>query len=198
MQESYLGPNVIRPYTELWGTLHNISGSLSPACLANPPRGIPILCAFPHHILDYLDHRIRLFISQSMADVAQQYFVLLGCDPSIASGPEACDAKQLAFLDNFRLQMISALQPVINGPTGRYGLFAPECSIHVIEDDDGSWAAVRVEGQTQRETFQAWYAGDAGRRSIVVDGVWGSNPTCAAYTATDRGVASHPPPIAGL
>jgi hypothetical protein len=120
-------------------------------------------------------------VSQSLADVAQQYFALLGCDPNDTSGPNKCDAKQIAFLDLFRNEMIAALAPIINDPSGRYGLFTAECSIHVIEDDDGSWAAVRVDGQLQWETFRAWYTHDTGQKRVVIDGPWGSNPTCSAY-----------------
>ena len=41
-----------------------------------------------------------------------------------------------------------------------------------------------VQGQTQRETLQAWYDTfdtdkyKSGLRHAVFDGVWGSNPTC--------------------
>lgn len=107
----------------------------------------------------------------------------LGCNPAAGpAGPGACNASQVAYLDFFRGQMVSALAPVVANP--RFGLFALECSIHVIEDNDGSWAAVTVEGQTQRETFAAWYSQPGGSppSSKVVDGAWGSNPTCAAYS----------------
>ena len=124
---------------------------------------------------------VDLFVSQSLADAAQQGWVMgLGCNPAAPTpGPGSCNASQVEYLDFFRSQMLTALAPVTS--SARYGLFALECSIHVIEDNDGAWAAVAVGGQTQRQTFQAWYGGGPGR-SKVVDGVWGSNPTCKAYS----------------
>lgn len=179
-QASYPGPNVVRPFQESWFTLHNISGSLPPDCLANPPEGLDYLCAFPQNLLGFLAPDLNLFISQSLADEAQQGFIMnLGCDPSSQGGPHVCNSSQLLYLDSFRLQMLTALQPVLRSPT--YGLFALECSIHVIEDNDGAWNAVMVEKQTQAETFSAWYSHGASARQVV-DGVWGSNPTCSKYT----------------
>ena len=44
-------------------------------------------------------------------------------------------------------------------PSGEYGLFAPVCNLHAIEDGDGAWAGMRVASQTQQETLAAWFGG---------------------------------------
>jgi hypothetical protein len=140
------------------------------------------LCLFPQYVLGYLDPAVRLFVAQSMADAAQQGFVMeLGCNPIAArQSAGACNSSQFAYLNSFRQSMITALQPVLND--SRSGAFLAECSIHVIEDDDGSWTRFIVEGQSQRDTLRAWYTSDRSMKSVVVDGPWGSNPTCGYYS----------------
>jgi hypothetical protein len=105
---------------------------------------------------------------------------------------------QIAYLNNFRLQMIAALQPILSKPGN--GVFLLECFVHVVEDDSGAWNGIVVQGQTQVQTFTNWLRGGSGStqasycvshllRSIshhhilfqAIDGVWDSNPTCNKY-----------------
>lgn len=179
---SFRGPNTVRPYFWLWYSLHNISGSLPVGCLASPPEpAAHYLCMFPQYILPHIDPRIPLFVSQSLADLVQQDFVMqLGCDPKNLTMPGVCDAGQVAYVNDFRGSMLAALAPVLNSSTR--GLYAAECSIHVIVDDDGSWARIPVQGHTQAATFAAWYSNTSSAPHQVVDGRWGSNPTCLLYS----------------
>jgi hypothetical protein len=179
---SFPGPNTARANTEAWYLLHNVSGSLPAACLSTPPEpGLQYLCLFPQYLLPYLEASLPLFVSQSMADAAQQGFVMnLGCNPVEPTGPGHCNASQIAYLNNFRVQMLDALQPVLQSKLA--GAFLPECSIHVIEDNDGAWTQFVVKNQTQRDTVRAWYMHNTSLLSRVVDGQWGSNPTCKFYT----------------
>jgi hypothetical protein len=113
----------------------------------------------------------------------------LGCDPTAPpANPNTCNASQIAYLNDFRTRMISALQPVM--ARSRSGAFLPECSIHVIEDDDGAWSQFLVESQTQRDTMRSWYLQAPSLKAYVVDGVWGSNPTCKLYTSAAASQAS--------
>jgi len=104
----------------------------------------------------------------------------LGCDPTI-TGVDACSSAQIAYLNNFRDQMLEKLAGLIYSEFG--GAFLPECFIHVVQDVDGAWNGIRVGGQTQVETFTAWYNGVTTKEKVVFDGVWGSNPTCSLYQA---------------
>jgi O-palmitoleoyl-L-serine hydrolase len=124
-----------------------------------------------------------LFVSNFLADITQQMGILdLGCSPTVPAGqPGACNSTQIDALNGLRLSMISALAPVLSST--RNGAFLAECSVHVIEDDDGAWQGIEVQGQTQAETFAAWWKGGDGMTlSHVVDGAWGTNPTCGRYT----------------
>ncbi len=172
----------MRPYFFAWYLLHNISGSLPPGCLANPPEpGQHYLCMFPRYILPYVDAHIPLFVSQSLADLVQQDFVMqLGCDPKNATPPGVCNQSQIAYVNSFRTEMLGALSPVLNSSTN--GIFAAECSFHVIVNNDGSWARVIVQGQSQVDTFDAWYTNSSTALHRVVDGSWGSDSTCRYYS----------------
>jgi hypothetical protein len=172
----------VRPYFLAWFLLHNISGSLPPACLSAPPEpDARYLCMFPQYILPHIDATVPLFISQSLADSTQQSFVMrLGCDPKNATPPGVCNQSQLEYLHTFRREAITALAPVLNSPSR--GAFTAECSIHVIVNNDGSWSEVAVQGQTQATTFDAWYANSTSLSQRVIDGPWGSNPSCHLYS----------------
>lgn len=129
-----------------------------------------------------------LFVSNSLADLTQVEGVLeLGCNPTAPNGqPGSCNATQLAALNGLRMSMIANAAPVLSSTI--HGAFLAECYIHVIQDDDGAWNGIVVAGQTQADTFWAWYSGcnpsglPGKTQPRVVDGPWGSNPTCAKYT----------------
>jgi len=174
------------PLQWLWATA-NMSGSAAPACLAAQAPGDGHLCFYPQVSLPYT--ATPLFVSNSLADLAQATAVMgLNCTPTTRG---SCSAAQLAYLNEFRVAMLAGLAPVLASDAG--GAWLPECFVHVLENDDYEWAGVLVTGQTQRETFAAWFAARAGGAPApavfakAVDGGWGvngsSNPTCAAPAA---------------
>lgn len=193
--KSFPGPRAARLYFLEWSLLHNVSGSLPPECLAHPPEpGLAALCVFPQYILPHIDPSVALFVSNSLADWSQQSWVMdLGCDPLNASDP--CSPAQIAYLNRFRGEMLDALAPLVGPSSNRTapsGAFLAECSLHIIVDNDGAWSGVTVQGQSQTETFSAWFNSSASvnrlssplqRRFIVIDGEWGSNPTCSLYVS---------------
>ena len=188
---SYPGPNIVRPFFAAWSTLHNVSGSLDPECLAQPPEpGKRFLCVFPQYFLARLIESVPLFVSNSLVDWSQQSWVMnLGCD--LLNPAQACNSSQLAYVNHFRQTMIQALSPVLRGAarqhgdesqlSSRCGAFLATCSIHIIVDNDGAWSGIRVQGQTQLDTFRAWFTNSTTAKTAVVDGLWDSNPTCKLY-----------------
>jgi len=51
-------------------------------------------------------------------------------------------------------------------------------SVMTRADVDRSWNHTIVAGQTQIDTFHAWYTGDTSKQTLVIDGPWGSNTSC--------------------
>ena len=179
----------------LWATA-NMSGSAPPACLAAQAAD-PHMCFYPQTSLAHADaDAAPLFVSNSLADLAQASAVMgLGCDPT-ARG--ACSPAQLAYLNAFRVRMLAALAPVLAADDG--GAWLPECFVHVLQNDDYEWAGVTVTGQTQRDTMRAWWVARAGGTppvgmlAKVVDGGWTvngtSNPTCPTASAARHASAA--------
>ena len=99
----------------------------------------------------------------------------LGCSPTKAG---ACSDAQVAYLQNFRAQMLALLEPVTRAGS-KHGGFLQGCFVHVVEDTSG-WQGVRIAGQTQAQTFSAWLGGADGASGALAVGdfpPW-SNPTC--------------------
>ena len=72
-----------------------------------------------------------------------------------------------------------------------HGAYLQECDRHLVIESRRCWTDLRVQQVTQRDVFQAWYesgrSGNTGHRqvaaqprvpAVVVDGEWGTNPTC--------------------
>lgn len=211
------GTNTMRPFTAGWVALHNATGSLPAACVARPPPGLtPPLCALSQHLLAAVDPALPLFVSQFSADSAQLSWVMgLRCGPETPmslpppapAGANPCTKRKVAYLNGFRARMIEALAPVLRSRSPLHGAWVAECGLHIVSSSDGGWAAVSVQNQTQRETVRAWYARAGGRTRSgsqaaaaadpgaallwprVVDGEWGTNPTCKLYANRDPAAA---------
>jgi hypothetical protein len=173
---------------------HNVSDSLNAACVAaHAPKGPDAVyaCFWAAAALPFI--RTPLFIAQSLVDRAQQGFIMdLGCTPAAAGN---CSAAQLAYLSGFRAAMLRLLRPALappaqaagpDRPRHAHGAWLVSCSVHCLEDDDGAWDALEVQGQTQRDTFWAWFTRDAAAAHVVVDGEFGTNPSCALYSSRRR------------
>ena len=185
---TYQGNYFFRQLMQDIFNLHNVTGDDD--CMQfYTPVGLQYKCFIPQYTLQFI--HTPLFMSNSLADLAQQSAVMnISCIPTAPQGkPGACDSDQVAYLNNFREQMILAAQPLLENPQN--GVFLLECSIHVIEDDSGSWNSILVQGQTQSETFTAWYYQQPGKAYQVIDSnTWtlngSTNPTCNLYTAKHR------------
>jgi len=114
------------------------------------------------------------FVSNSLADSWQASNIMsFPCNPT-SSG--SCNADELAYLDRFRAAMVDQLAPVLQSKT--HGAFLQECFVHVVLGTAQSWNGTVVAGQTQAQTFSAWYFGTPGN-SKAVDGLWGGQTTCS-------------------
>ena len=118
-----------------------------------------------------------MFVSNSLSDAWQAGAIMgLGCAPS---KPGGCSAAALAYVADFRTQMLAALAPVTRAGSP-HGGFLQGCFVHVVEDV-GSWATVKVPsgaGQTQAQTFAAFLGTGPGARLAVDTFPPWSNPTC--------------------
>lgn len=127
-----------------------------------------------------------LFVSNSLTDsCALEYLMEVGCDGRVAQGGAgACSAAQLAYVSAYRAAMLGVLAV---GSNPLHGAYLQACWTHIVEDDAVSWSSTLVEGQTQAATFEAWWSGGGagGVRTSVVDGEWGSNPTCSNLGGCD-------------
>ena len=206
---SLSGANTMLPFTANIFTLHHAQESLPQACVTRPPPGLsPVHCAISRLLLAAVDPTLPLFVSQFAADAAQISWVMgLRCDasqkfaapPYTRVGSNPCNTRKIAYLNSFRAGMVDALARVLLSGSPQYGAWIAECSHHIISNSDEAWSKMLVQSQTQRDTFSAWYAGafqasvsatqaaGAGDGIVsprVVDGDWGSNPTCALYSGT--------------
>lgn len=165
----------------------NASGSVNAACAAaHAGDDSAWQCFLSPVSLPYV--ATPLFIANSLVDSCAALFIMdLDCDARLAPGlPFACDAAQLAYLSAYRETMLSVVTPVLKGRPD-HGAYLQACWTHIVEDDGVSWVDTRVAGQSQSDTFGAWWARLTGRSesggpalaTVAIDGEWGSNPTCS-------------------
>lgn len=182
-------PNTARPmYKWVFDTM-NLSSSVNPLCVRDNAQQDPSYCFYSPHVLPYIDTPV--FVSNSLVDAAQLSFVMqLGCDPAAGD----CDAQQLAYVDNFYLEFVKQAQPVLTSPAN--GAWLVSCAVHMVQDVDGAWNAIRVQGITHAEAFANWLAG--ANTYHVVDVTWsagggphGGNVDCPKY-----GPVPSPPRVA--
>jgi hypothetical protein len=156
----------------------NVSASLGAACTAARAPGDAWQCFLAPVALGYV--ATPLFISNSLVDSCAAEFVMcLACDARVPAGlPFACSAAQLAYLSGYRADMVAVVAPVL-AARPQHGAFLQACWTHIVEDDAVAWGVTRVAGQTQAETFAAWWRRDNSAATVAVDGEWGSNPSCS-------------------
>jgi hypothetical protein len=167
----------------LWGLrAQNASGSLGAACLrAHAAAGDGELCYLAPHALPYV--ATPLFLSNSLTDsCALDYLMELGCDARVAGN---CSSSQLAYVAQYRANMLGVVAPVLAAGRGRHGAYLQACWTHIVEDDEVSWGSTVVAGQRQVDTFAAWWLGSGGAAAVAIDGEWGSNPTCSNLGGCD-------------
>ena len=145
----------------------------------------PLRCFLAPVVFPYV--ATPLFISNSLTDsCALEFLMELGCDGRIAGN---CSAAQLEYVSQYRAAMLEVVMPVVQrrrGGAGAHGAYLQACWTHIVEDDATSWAGTLVEGQHQVDTFSAWWeGGKAQLKTVVVDGEWGSNPTCSNLGGCD-------------
>jgi hypothetical protein len=108
----------------------------------------------------------------------------LGCSPS-AGKPGDCTPAQLADMVTYRGDTLAAMAPVFSA--GIHGGFITDCVQHCHTNIQACWSSAVVGGQTMQDTFAAWYdytvfgtPPPAGVNTTVVDGPYGTNPTCSS------------------
>lgn len=200
---SFAGTYTYTPSYKYVAKMQNVSRHVNDKCAAAKSADDQWQCYMAPYTLPFIS--TPMFISNSLADSWQGSNIMgLGCNPS-AKG--SCDAAHIAYLNKFRASMLDVSQAYVTAPgwgafmqvracvqsrvavvrapndahrppltVSRPPHLLQECYVHVVEDS-GSWSSVKVAGQTQAQTFGAWFAGDAGK-PLAIDGAWGTNPTC--------------------
>jgi hypothetical protein len=155
----------------------NVSGSLNSGCMAaRSATNDQWRCFIANETLPFT--KTPLFISNSLTDAWQAGAIMgLGCNPASSS---SCSAAQMAYIADFRAQMLTALAPVL-APGSIHGGFLQGCFVHVVEDVGGFNSRPLVQNQTQAQTLAAWIGGagaPAGLPAVVGTFPPWSNPTC--------------------
>jgi len=180
-QKAFLQNASFTTYLKWSYEAQNVSGSTNAACeAAHAGSSDGYLCYLAPHVLPYVS--TPLFISNSLTDsCALEYLMEIGCDPL---SPGNCSQGQLSYISQYRANMLGILEPVFKA-NSRHGGFLQSCWNHIVEDDSISWGSTRVQNQTQSQTFSAWWKGSGAPHTLVVDGEWGSNPTCSNLGGCD-------------
>lgn len=89
-------------------------------------------------------------------------------------------------MGTYRTDTLAGLAPVINS-SGLHGGFITTCVQHCHSNIDFCFDKAVVAGQTMVQTLGVWYnktvrgiAPPPGVATLVVDGVYGTNPTCTS------------------
>jgi hypothetical protein len=106
----------------------------------------------------------------------------LPCNPT-AGQPGNCNPQQMQLVANYRADTLAALQPVLASPI--HGGFFTDCIQHCHTNIQFCFSSALVQNQTEQDTFWAWYektvfgvAPPPGVLTRVIDGAYGTNPTC--------------------
>ena len=185
---SYAGENNVEAmYKWVFDSMNAIT-SVNAKCVADIAPRDPSLCFIPPVMVKYVG--VPLFVSNSLTDAAQLSWIMaLPCNPS--SG--GCNASELAYVDDFRAQMVTALAPVLNSG-GRHGAWLVSCVVHMVQDVDGAWSNITVPAVSdgtpvsQRDAFANWFFSRGVGPVVAVDVPWtrgagpnGGNAACGNY-----------------
>jgi hypothetical protein len=96
--------------------------------------------------------------------------------PCSLTTPGACNATELAAVDDYRVSMLGALAPLFT-PRSPNGAFLSTCVQH-CHQNVRSWQNEFVDGVELQTAFLAWWDGAPGSH-VLVDGPLGSNKRCA-------------------
>lgn len=158
-----------------------VAGSVNDACLAAYAGSNPAWCFMAQYTAPFLT--TPTFFAQDLDDSWQLSNIFhLGCSPS-AGKPGDCNATQLAAMVQYRADTLAAMAAPLANPL--HGGFITDCVQHCHTNIDFCYTQAIVGGQSMQDTFYAWYqnrvAGvpvPAGVSTLVVDGAYGTNPTC--------------------
>lgn len=188
---TYSGPSIYTPQMQWVTTQQQVAqpGSVNDACLAAYSPADAWHCFMAQYTLPHIVTPI--FVAQDLDDSWQlANIAYLPCSPA-ANKANGCNATELAYLNQYRLDTLSALSPVLQNPA--CGGFFTACVQHCHSNIDACWDKAVVAGQNMADTFWAWYDNTVngtplppGVRTLVVDSTFGSNPTCTSACSPYR------------
>ncbi len=170
-EKPYSGNGYLDHYQWVFSNM-NVSTHTNADCVAaKTADNTTWKCFIAPEVLPFI--KTPLFVSNSLSDAWQAPNIMgLGCSATAAG---KCSSAQMAYLANFRSDMLQALAPVLakNSP---HGGFLQACFTHVVEDV-GGWTSVLINGMSQAETFWNWFTGTGTPVQVDTFPPW-SNPTC--------------------
>ena len=160
----------------------NVSTSVNSACAAFYPQSEQWKCFMAQYVAPFI--QTPLFLAQDTMDSWQMTNIFqLPCNPYHGQGN--CNASELEMVRQYRLDMLTALQPVLSNPI--HGGFYTACVQHCHSNIDACYNSEIVQNQSMSETLHYWLqktvnstAPPAGALTTVIDGDGFNNPTCTA------------------
>jgi len=132
-----------------WG-MFNSSGGANDACVNSYPEAEQWKCFFAQYTYPHI--KSPLFVWNSRFDSWQAGNILqLDCSP--INPANKCNATQLQWLDNYGMEFMKAVAPVLQSQKDGYYLDA--CYYHTGSD----WSGVLINKLTVGQAFAKWYAG---------------------------------------
>ena len=169
------GPSVYTPQIQSTVELHRPlqPGSVNDGCLAaHNGTSDAWKCFMGPYTLPHIT--TPYYMTQDLDDTWQmQNIFMLPCQPWVKG---SCNATELAWMNQYRADMLQVLAPLLGSSTN--GAFLSTCVQHCHQNNDPCWTAGKVQNQTLDDSFWSWYSGAGNLRRIVVDGNYGDNPTC--------------------
>ena len=154
--------------------LWNGTGGTNQACIRETSSSDGWKCFFAPYVFRFIQNT-RVFVLNSLYDSAQISGIFrLGCNPDKQGN---CSKKQLDELQQYRDDMVKALDPVIKSQ--RDGIFATACYQHEESCQDFDWDGIHVNNVSQRQAFGDWYFNRTQpAHSKYIDVRWPDNQSC--------------------
>ena len=178
-----LGEPTWTPLYQWVSQAQNVTPAVDAGCVQHySPLGEEWKCFMAQYTAPFVS--TPTFFAQDLDDSWQMSNIYqLPCNPYAGKGN--CNATELALVDSYYSDTLSALAPVFASAV--HGGFITACVQHCHSNIDFCFGSEIVEGQSLRDTFGAWFAHTTrgvdvptGLKTIVVDGRGLSNPTCTS------------------
>ena len=180
---SYSGPNLDNEIFKWIYYTANLTGTGNTDCTRDLGSDAAWQCLYAVTLFKYI--QTPLFIVNSLADAASQEFIM-GLPCSLVDG--TCTSQELAYVDAFSTTMAANVSSIVTAPGSPHGAFLLTCSVHMIENIDGTLNKIVVQGRSLNDVLASWWNKKSGELYYAIDEVWtkgkgihGGNIDCSSY-----------------